>query len=130
MVTINEGYKTDKVNNMVYEIEKLGIKKYKISSDYSPYQDFSNCTVVEYSLRLTNKKGVIEQYFFSDISGNQNTVRRQNKIFVNKDELNSIMEDIDRDFIAYHDDIIDNDTMDYLTIEQYDIIEQLYNKGA
>ena len=115
---------------MVYEIEKLGIKKYKISSDYSPYQDFSNCTVVEYSLRLTNKKGVIEQYFFSDISGNQNTVRRQNKIFVNKDELNSIMEDIDRDFIAYHDDIIDNDTMDYLTIEQYDIIEQLYNKGA
>lgn len=127
---IHVGYKTDKISNTTYKIEKLESKKYRIKSDYSPYSDFSNCTVVEYIIRLTPKKGVIEQIYFSDLSGFQNTVNRKNKVFVSRTELDSIMADMNRDLIAHHNDIITNDTMDDLIKEQYDIIDELYNNGA
>ena len=130
LTTINIGYKTDKIRNTIYEIKKLRNKEYIISSDYSPYNNFSNSTLIKYIIRLTDKKGVIEKIYFSDLTGFQNTIKTKNKIFVSKTELNDIMADINRDLIAYHNDIINDDTMDDLTKEQYDIIEQLYNIGA
>jgi|SRR4051812_34508095 len=80
---------TETIDKVYYVLTKQG-NQITIKQDYSPYSpQWSNGTLKEYTIRLTRTKGVIDMYFFSDVSGQQRT--RSNKIYVNRSELEEIL---------------------------------------
>lgn len=78
---------TETINKEYYVLTKqdniIILKK-----DHSPFSQWSNCIVIEYKIRLTKTKGVIEKDFFSDVSGRQNTWT--NKIYIPRTEIEEV----------------------------------------
>lgn len=77
--------KTERIDKFMYVLTKIGSDKIEIKQNYKGYGQWANCTEIEHTIRLTPTKGVIETYYFSDMSGQQH--HYNNKTYVNREEL-------------------------------------------
>lgn len=110
--------RTELIKNKEYRIEKIN-KTWWIKSSYSPYKDFSNAEIIEYTLRMTDKKGVIVKDYFNDLS---NKIEWVNKVYVNKDKLSDIFGKLELLNKETNKDVLDSNVIDL-----YHEIDVLYN---
>lgn len=71
MTQAKEYIKTELFNNTQFRLKKEYDGSITLNSIYSPYKEWSNCTDIEYNIRLTPKRLYIVKSFFSDTSGQQ-----------------------------------------------------------
>jgi len=121
---VKEYIETEYFNNTGYKLKKEYDGSITLNQTYSPYTEWSNCTDIEYNIRLTPKRLYISKEFYSDTSGRQ--INWYDKKYMNR---NKEIDDIFNGALSYKQNNDDIETHAELK-DIFNFFDNIYNNGA